>query len=146
DTFLALGVAGVVMGCVYALTACGLVVTYTTSGVFNIAHGAVGMVGAFAYWDLTAQHDLPRPVALALVVLVVAPLFGALIERALVRRLSGAPLEVMLTVTIGLLLVLIGTTNLIWPPTDVHRLQPFFLGKQVTVLGVVLTAHQLIIV
>ena len=146
DTFLALGVAGVVMGCVYALTACGLVVTYTTSGVFNIAHGAVGMVGAFAYWELTVKHGLPKPVALAVVVLALAPLFGAFVERVLVRRLSGAPLEVTLTVTIGLMLLLIGTTNLVWPPTDVHRLQPFFLGKQVTVLGVVLTAHQLIIV
>jgi branched-chain amino acid transport system permease protein len=146
DTFLALGVAGLVMGCVYALTACGLVVTYTTSGVFNIAHGAVGMVGAFAYWSLTVQHGVPKPVALAVVVLVLAPLFGAGVERVLVRRLSSAPLEVTLTVTIGLLLVLIGTTNLLWPPTDVHRLQPFLQGKQVSVLGVVLTAHQLVIV
>jgi branched-chain amino acid transport system permease protein len=79
-------------------------------------------------------------------VLGLAPLFGALVDRLLVRRLSGAPLEVTLTVTIGLLLMLIGVTNLLWPPTDVHRLQPFFLGKQVTVLGVVLTAHQLVIV
>jgi branched-chain amino acid transport system permease protein len=146
DTFLALGVAGLVMGCVYALTACGLVVTYTTSGVFNIAHGAVGMAGAFTYWDLTVQQGFPRALALALVVLVVAPLFGALVERVLVRRLSNAPLEVTLTVTIGLLLVLIGTTNLLWPPNDVHRLQPFFLGSQVSVLGVVLTAHQLVII
>jgi branched-chain amino acid transport system permease protein len=68
------------------------------------------------------------------------------VERVLVRRLSAAPLEVSLTVTIGLLLALIGITNLVWPPTDVHRMQPFLLGKQVTVLGVVLTAHQLIIV
>ena len=146
DTFLALGVAGVVLGCVYALTACGLVVTYTTSGVFNVAHGAVGMVGAFAYWDLVVQHGVPKAVALAVVVLLLAPLFGALVERLLLRRLAGAPLEVTLTVTIGLMLALIGTTNLVWPPTDVHRLQPFFLGHQVTVLGVVLTAHQLVIV
>ena len=146
DTFLALGVTGIVLGCVYALTACGLVVTYTTSGVFNMAHGAVGMVGAFAYWDLTISHGMPRLVALPLVVLVLAPIFGALVERFLVRRLASAPLEVSLTVTIGLLLALIGTTNLLWPPTDVHRLRPFLLGKQVTVLGVVLTAHQLIIV
>ena len=146
DTFLALGVTGIVLGCVYALTACGLVVTYTTSGVFNMAHGAVGMIGAFAYWDLTVQHGLPRAVALPLVVLVLAPLFGAAVERFLVRRLAAAPLEVTLTVTIGLLLALIGTTNLLFPPTDVHRLRPILLGKQVTVLGVVLTAHQLVIV
>ncbi len=146
DTFLALGVAGLVMGCVYALTASGLVVTYRTSGVFNIAHGAVGMVGAFTYWELTVQHRVPQLAALVLVVLVLAPLLGAGIERVLLRRLSGAPLDVTLTVTIGLLLLLIGLTQVIWPTTDVHRLPPFLLGHQVTVLGVVLTAHQLIII
>jgi branched-chain amino acid transport system permease protein len=146
DTFLALGVAGLVMGCVYALTACGLVVTYTTSGVFNVAHGAVGMVGAFAYWELVVARGLPVLPSLALVVLVLAPLLGAAVERLLVRRMAGAPLEVTLTVTVGLLLLLIGVTKLAWPPTDPHRLPPFLVGKQVTVAGVVLTAHQLVIV
>lgn len=146
DTFLALGVAGLVMGCVYALTACGLVVTYTTSGVFNFAHGAIGMVGAFAYWELSVWRGLAAPAALVLVVLVLAPLLGIAVERLLLRRLSGAPLEVTLTVTIGLLLLLIGLTHTVWDPTDPHRLPPFFLGNDVTVLGVVLTAHQLVIV
>ena len=63
-TFLALTVLGLVLGCVYALTATGIVVTYTTSGVFNFAHGATGMVAAFAYWQLTVAWHWPVLVGL----------------------------------------------------------------------------------
>ena len=145
-TFLALTVSGLVLGCVYALTATGLVVTYTTSGVFNFAHGAIGMVAAFVHWELHVARGLPAGVSLVLTVLVVAPLLGAAVERLLLRRLAGAALEVTLTVTVGLMLFLIGLTNTLWEPTTPHRVQPFFFGRQVTVAGVVLTAHQLVIV
>ena len=43
--FLAFTVIGIVAGSTYAIAASGLVLTYATSNVFNIAHGAVGMVG-----------------------------------------------------------------------------------------------------
>jgi branched-chain amino acid transport system permease protein len=146
STFLALATAGIVSGCVYALTASGLVLTYTTSGVFNFAHGAIGMTAAFTYWELTVSRGLPALPALLLTVLVLAPLLGFVIERVLLRRLAGAPVEVSLTVTVGLLLLLIGTANTLWPPTTPHRVRAFFLGHDVTVFGVVLTVHQLIVV
>ncbi len=146
STFLALATAGIVSGCVYALTASGLVLTYTTSGVFNVAHGGIGMIAAFTYWDLTVSRGMPGLLALVLTVFVLAPLLGLVVERLMLRRLAGAPIEVSLTVTIGLLLLLIGTANTIWPPTTPHRVRAFFLGDQVTVLGVVLTVHQLIVI
>src|SRR5581483_3122244 len=37
-------VAGVTAAAVYALAAMGLVLLYSTSGIFNFAHGAIGMV------------------------------------------------------------------------------------------------------
>ena len=146
DTFLALTVTGLVTGCLYALTASGLVVTYTTSGIFNFAHGAIGMLSAFGYWELTVHRGMPALPALLLTVLVLAPAVGVVVERLLVRRLGTASLEVTLTVTVGLLLLLIGLADTIWDPSTPHRVAPYFLGDQVTVAGVVLTAHQLVIV
>ena len=49
---LSFTVVGLVTGCIYALIGTGLVVTYTTTGVFNFAHGAVGMFAAFVFWGL----------------------------------------------------------------------------------------------
>ena len=125
--FLALTVVGIVAGCIYALTATGLVVTYTTSGIFNFAHGAMGMVAAFTYWELSVDQGWPTPLALVVVLFVLAPLMGALIERVLTRSLGGV--DTSLTVTIGLLLLLLGLATIIWDPTTSRVLPQFFAGR-----------------
>ena len=70
--FLGYTVLGLSLAGIYAVAASGLVVTYTTSGIFNFAHGAIGMMGAFAYWQLSSEEavGLPAPVAFVLVVFV----------------------------------------------------------------------------
>src|SRR5438309_10373235 len=98
-TFLALTVLGIVFGCVYALTATGIVVTYTPSGVFNFAHGATGMLAAFTYWQLTVGWHWPVLAGLAAVLLVLAPLFGALVEGVLIRPLYGRSADAPLVAT-----------------------------------------------
>lgn len=145
--FLTYTILGLVVGCLYALSATGLVVTYMTSGVFNFAHGAIGMVAAFSYWQLTQGWHWPPLVALAAVLLVGAPLFGAVIEKALIRPLQGASLEANLVVTVGLMVLLIGVANLAWNPATTTRTLPlFFQGHQVKVFSVYITVHQLIVV
>ncbi|MCB0972434.1 MAG: hypothetical protein KDA97_13090, partial [Acidimicrobiales bacterium] len=59
-------VLGLVSAAIYAVAASGLVVTYTTSGIFNFAHGAVAMVCAFVYWQLSSPDAWGLPVPLAL--------------------------------------------------------------------------------
>jgi branched-chain amino acid transport system permease protein len=145
--FLALTIAGIATyGCVYALTAMGLVVTYTTSGIFNFAQGAIGMIGAFLYWQLNQDLHWPGWLALILVVFVIMPLIGAGIEAAIMRRLENAPLEARLTVTIALLLLGIAVATVAWDP-QVSRFAPqFFAGHQVTIGSIVLSWHQLLVV
>ena len=70
---LAFTISGIVTGAIYAVAASGLVVTYTASGIFNFAHGAIGMLMAFTYWELHVQQGLPAWAALLLVVFVIAP-------------------------------------------------------------------------
>ena len=43
---------GLILGGVYGIAASGLVLTYTTSGIFNFAHGALGMFCAALHKDL----------------------------------------------------------------------------------------------
>ena len=145
--FLSLTVAGIATyGCVYAITAMGLVVTYTTSGIFNFAQGAIGMIGAFLYWQLSQGFGWPAWISFVAVVIVFTPLLGGLIERIVVRRLENAALEAKLTVTIALLLLGIAVATIAWDPQVARRVPQFFNGHQVSIGGVVLTWHQLIIV
>jgi branched-chain amino acid transport system permease protein len=146
-TFLALTTLGIVVGCIYALTATGLVVTYTTSGIFNFAHGAIGMFGAFSYWQLAIGWHWPALVALPVVLLVEAPLLGAGIEAVLIRPLRSSSVDLSLVVTLGLLLFLLGIANLLWKPTK-SRVLPAFLqnARPVQLGGLSVSANQILVV
>ena len=52
---------GLITGAVFAIASSGLVVTYSTSGVFNFAHGALGMLCAYIYWDLRVNDSHQWP-------------------------------------------------------------------------------------
>ena len=120
---------------IYALSATGLVVVYSTTGVFNFAQGAIGMMAAFVGWQLSVSWGLPSWIAFPLVVLVIAPLFGIGLDRILMRHLQGKTLVVQLMVTVGLLFGFIGLVSTIWDqsvgpvravPVRGHRVQGRF--------------------
>ena len=140
--FLSFTVFGVVTGAIYAVAASGLVVTYATSGIFNVAHGAIGMLMAFTYWELRINHDWPAPIALILVVVILAPLLGGIIEKVLVRGLRGASVATSLVVTVGLMVAFIGLAQNIWDPDTARSLPGFFAPNKFKVAGVNVTWHE----
>ncbi|MBV9282987.1 MAG: inner-membrane translocator, partial [Acidimicrobiia bacterium] len=142
--FLAFTITGIVTGAIYAVAASGLVVTYTTSGIFNFAHGAIGMVMAFLYWQLRVHFHWPAPIALFVVLFVLAPLFGAIIERVLMRNVRGSDTGVALMVTLGLLLALIGVAFWRFSQTEPRALPEFFAGNSVRIFSVNVSWHELI--
>ncbi|MBA3655665.1 MAG: branched-chain amino acid ABC transporter permease, partial [Actinobacteria bacterium] len=146
SAFLSFTVIGIVTGCIYGLTASGLVVTYTTSGIFNFAHGAIGMAAAYTYWQFHVGWGWPTLPSLVVVLFVVAPLFGAVVERVLIRPLRGAAVDLTLVVTLGLLLLLIGAANAAWSPTEIRRLPQFFAGHSFRVLGIRMSANEITVI
>lgn len=68
--YLHLLLLGLGAGSMYALSALGLVLVYRSSGIVNFAHGAAGLVGAYALSALTAEAGWPVvPAAIAAVLL-----------------------------------------------------------------------------
>ncbi|MGQ0432171.1 MAG: ABC transporter permease [Microthrixaceae bacterium] len=142
---VAFTIVGIVTGSIYAIAASGLVVTYTTSGVFNFAHGAIGMVSAFMYWQVKEDWGWGTWPALILVLLVFAPLFGLFLERVLMRPLVGKPTGVSLVVTVGLLVLLYGIASRVWPGTEIRRTDEFLANTRFDLAGVSVSAHQVIV-
>ncbi|MCU1461921.1 MAG: branched-chain amino acid ABC-type transport system, permease component [Acidimicrobiales bacterium] len=140
-------VVGISLGGIYAISAGGLVVTYSTTGIFNFAHGAIGCFLAFVYWELRVNRNWPTPLALIAVIFVLAPLLGIGLDVFLMRRLRNAPLVVQLMVTVGLMLTFMGITLTMWKPTQGRALQHFFeSSKGVEVGNVIATWHRIITV
>lgn len=142
--FLSYVIFGLVTGCVYALISTGLVVTYTTTGIFNFAHGAMAMVAAFTFWQLWQGWHVNVVLSVLLVLFVIAPVFGLIVERVLMRPLEGAPVDLMLVVTLGLLLFLVGLTNLVWSPLVPRALPEFFHGNGFEVTGLLISYEQIV--
>lgn len=138
-------IIGLSTGAIYAVVASGLVVTYTTSGIFNLAHGATGMLAAFTYWQLRFDWNIPAPLALFITLFVLCPLFGLLTERFVMRGLQGTTEVVRLSVTVALFAFMIGLANWIWPSDSSREaFLKFFEGNTVSIGGINVSWHKLI--
>jgi ABC-type branched-subunit amino acid transport system ATPase component/branched-subunit amino acid ABC-type transport system permease component len=103
--FLDLVLSGAVTGAIYSLMASGLVLAYTTSGIFNFAQAGVAFAVAYLYYQLHSE-GVPIVPAVLLSVLVFAPVLGILLDRLVLRRLALAPVYARIVGTIGLLVAL----------------------------------------
>ncbi|MEU9350570.1 ABC transporter permease [Streptomyces griseoloalbus] len=135
DQFLAFTVVGLSTAAIYAVIGSGLVLTHTTAGVFNFAHGAAGMLAAFSYWQLAVGWGWPVPIALATVLLVLAPGFGLLVERVLMRPVQALGEAERLVMTVALLTGCIALARWVWDPNTARPLSPFFTDRSAIRLG-----------
>ena len=94
------------------LAAIGLTVIFGMMGVINLAHGEFIMMGAYITTLSVNVVGLPLPAAMVLGALGTA-VFGAIVERTIVRRLYGRLLDSMI-VTFGLGLILTQGTRIIF--------------------------------
>jgi branched-chain amino acid transport system permease protein len=98
---------GLINGSFYALLSLGLAIIFGLLNVINFCHGALYMLGAFVAWFLLERAGIGYWPALILAPLAVG-LVGVLIERTLLRRISGLDPLYGLLLTFGLGLILQG--------------------------------------
>ena len=106
--FFSYSVSGLGTAAVYAIAATGLVLTYTTTGIFNFSHGASSMLGAFTYWEMRFAWHWPAPVALIVCLGVFAPLFGVGLDLAVMRFLDRTSSTTKVVTTISLMIGTLG--------------------------------------
>jgi sulfate-transporting ATPase len=84
----------------------GLVLIYRGAGIINFAQGAVGMVGALAYFELHDSHGVPQALAFVLALAAAAAL-GVAIHFIVMRPLAGSAPLVRLISTLAILVLLL---------------------------------------
>ena len=147
-------ITGLSLGGVYALSGVGMVVLYRATGVLYLAFGAVGAMGALISWQLSQQDGWNIWLSFVVAILfsgVITLVYGMIFGPALAGR---DPL-VKATATLGLLLILLGVMDLLWPssggasraltiPTDndtfqVGQISVTYTNVIALVLGLVIT-------
>ena len=98
-------VSGLVSGSLYALVASGLSLVWGALGVFNFAHGALLMMGAYVAWTVASSSALGAGIAAGVVASVIfMALAGVVLYLLLVRPWIGKPaaeLSVIMTTIAG---------------------------------------------
>ena len=127
--------SGITVGSMYAITAIGFNIIYSTTGIINFAQGEFLVVGAMTAVSL--YHVLPLPLAILLAVLITA-VMGGLIEIVFLRSVKNATVLKLIVVTIGLSILIREAMLHVWD--EKVRSLPYFSGTAVSTLGL-LGAH-----
>lgn len=113
EMFLQFLVTGIMLGGVYGLVALGLVIIYKSSGVLNLAHGGFLLLLSFLAWTFADAMGLPMWLSIILV-LAVSVLLGILMERIILRPLTGQPILATIIVTLAIGFFLDGIVIMAW--------------------------------
>lgn len=141
DATFSILISTLVLGALYSALASGLALIWSTVRVFNYAHGALLMLGAYVTWTLVNGAGLPMPVGLALAAMIMG-LLGVLFERVFVApfiRREGGTMQIMV-VTLAVASALQGLAQVVWGPTN-RQIDGFDDGN-VQVLGQAIGAPQ----
>lgn len=112
-------------GGLYALAAIGVVLIYRCSGVVNFAQGAIGMVGAYIYYEAYVESGWAWPAAMALG-FGGSALVGVAFQLLVMQRLRDASALTKAVATIALLVTLQGLASLRYDAT-IPKLVPSVL-------------------
>lgn len=111
DYLAIVAVSSLTSAAVLIIATLGLAVIFGLMGVINLAHGEFIMFGAYAALMAT-RMGVPLPLAVMFAALITA-LFGAIVERLIIRYLYGRLLDTLLA-TWGLSLALYQTAVLLF--------------------------------
>jgi branched-chain amino acid transport system permease protein len=124
---------GLATGSIYGALALALVLAHRATGVVNFAQGQMAVVSTFFAWSLN-RAGLGVIAAVA-VTIAVSLVFGAAVERVVMRRFERESSMIAVVVTVGLLVFLNGLSALIWG-FDIKPFPPVFSTGTVRVGGV----------
>jgi urea transport system permease protein len=137
-------VIGASIGAVLLLAALGLTFTFGQMGVINMAHGEFIMAGAYTAYLMQPLVGT-QAVAVALpVAFVVSGTLGLILERLVIRRFYGRPLDTLL-LTWGISLILQQLARDIFGAPNVQVTAPGWLTGGIDLDGVRLPYNRIFI-
>lgn len=138
-------VIGASMAAVLLLIALGLTFTFGQMGVINMAHGEFIMAGAYTAYVLQPVFGAQAVPAALPVAFVVAGLLGLVLERLVIRRFYGRPLDTLL-LTFGVSLVLQQLARDVFGAPNVQVTAPGWLTGGLDLAGVRVPYNRIFIV
>jgi branched-chain amino acid transport system permease protein len=134
EFFAQLVINGLMVGALYTLIAMGFVLIYKASEVINFAQGEQVMIGGYLALMMLSSVRLPLPLAI-LATMGLMALLGFVVERGILRPLTGYPVVSVIMATIGLAAIMRGIAPMVWT-AEVRGFPAILPSTPFRVLGV----------
>ncbi len=117
-------IPGIVLGCIYALGAIGITLTFGILRFANFAHGEVMMTGSYLTWTFSALMVSVFGLALHPLIAAIPAVFAAigillLIDRFFYKPFRNSPTIMVVMASFGIMLVVRSTVQVIWGPNQI---------------------------
>ena len=131
------------LGALLFLLAAGFSLIFGLMRIANLTHGSLYMLGA--YLGVTVLRYVPNLWLAALAAGLAVAVFGALLERLVLRKLGGNVLGQVL-VTLGVSFIIADACLLVWGGDPIPIQTPALLQRPVQIAGFVFPAYRLAVV
>jgi branched-chain amino acid transport system permease protein len=125
--------SGATLGATYGLAGLGFTVIFNTTEIINFAQGEFVMLGGMLAVFAMRWGGLPLPLAVLASILLTTAV-GVAVNRITIRPVRGRSVIALIIITIGVSIVLRGTTMLVFGK-DTYPLPAFTGGESLTVAG-----------
>jgi branched-chain amino acid transport system permease protein len=125
--------SGATLGATYGLAGLGFTVIFNTTEIINFAQGEFVMLGGMLAVFAMRWGGLPLPLAVLASILLTTAV-GVAVNRITIRPVRGRSVIALIIITIGVSIVLRGTTMLVFGK-DTYPLPAFSGGESLTVAG-----------
>jgi branched-chain amino acid transport system permease protein len=117
-------IPGLVLGCIYALGAIGITLTFGILRFANFAHGEVMMTGAYVTWTIMALTGAlfgwalhPLIAAIPSIFLMILVFF--VVDRFFYKPFRKAPTIKVVMASFGMMLVIRSLVQILWGPNQI---------------------------
>ncbi len=116
-------IPGLVLGCIYALGAIGITLTFGILRFANFAHGEVMMTGSYLTWTFmilfgTVFGISLHPLIAAIPAIIVAIGISLLIDKLFYKPFRNSPTIMVVMASFGVMLIVRSTVQTIWGPNQ----------------------------
>lgn len=148
STFIQLVIDGLANGSIYAALALAIVLVNQATGLVNFAQGGMAVLSAYIAYAATnafagGMGPVPAIILGIVVAVVFSFVFGAAVERLIMRRFERGDPDTAVVATIGVLTLITGAIGLFWSYNFLKPLWFFSVSDSFFVGGVAISTWSL---
>ncbi len=115
-------IPGLVLGCIYALGAIGITLTFGILRFANFSHGEIMMTSSYLTWEFimifTSLGILAHPLIGAIPASICAILLALFVDRFFYKPFRNAPTIMIVIASFGMMLIIRSMVQVIWGPNQ----------------------------